>query len=126
MSAGTGEYFSSLQFHAEIVEVEIGGVAIYRPFGEFGRAKSYCHLYGAQGRTTGVLLTPCHEEFRGSRSDYVRQQTIQMVSSIVDLHQKGKEDDDSLFFGRRVTRCVEVLPTIPHSVLDTSAVDKPG
>ncbi|GFV89887.1 hypothetical protein TNCV_4691161 [Trichonephila clavipes] len=37
-------------FHAEIVEVEIGGVAIYRPFGEFCRAKSYCHLYGAQGQ----------------------------------------------------------------------------
>ncbi|GFV43817.1 hypothetical protein TNCV_1658621 [Trichonephila clavipes] len=37
-------------FHAEIMEVEIGGVAIYRPFGEFRRAKSYCHLYGAQGQ----------------------------------------------------------------------------
>ncbi|GFV41198.1 hypothetical protein TNCV_2979521 [Trichonephila clavipes] len=34
----------------EIVEVEIGGVAIYHPFGEFRRAKSYCHLYGAQGQ----------------------------------------------------------------------------
>ncbi|GFU79314.1 hypothetical protein TNCV_2138371 [Trichonephila clavipes] len=47
---GTGEYFPPLQFHAEIVEVEIGGVAIYRPLGEFCRAKSYCHLYGAQGQ----------------------------------------------------------------------------
>ncbi|GFT71606.1 hypothetical protein TNCV_3020831 [Trichonephila clavipes] len=37
-------------FIVEIVEVEIGGVAIYRPFGEFRRAKSYCHLYGAQGQ----------------------------------------------------------------------------
>ncbi|GFX58917.1 hypothetical protein TNCV_806211 [Trichonephila clavipes] len=26
-----------------------GGVAIYCPFGEFHRANSYCHLYGAQG-----------------------------------------------------------------------------
>ncbi|GFX15978.1 hypothetical protein TNCV_522851 [Trichonephila clavipes] len=34
---------------AKIVEVEIGGVAIYRPFGEFRRANSYCHLYSAQG-----------------------------------------------------------------------------
>ncbi|GFV53706.1 hypothetical protein TNCV_2092091 [Trichonephila clavipes] len=25
-----------------------GRVAIYRPFGEFRRAKSYCHLHGAQ------------------------------------------------------------------------------
>ncbi|GFV23976.1 hypothetical protein TNCV_207271 [Trichonephila clavipes] len=33
----------------KIVEVEIGGVAVYRPFGEFRRANSYCHLHGAQG-----------------------------------------------------------------------------
>ncbi|GFV11376.1 uncharacterized protein TNCV_3923251 [Trichonephila clavipes] len=36
----TGEYFSLFQFLAKIVEVEIGGVAIYCPFGEFLRAKS--------------------------------------------------------------------------------------
>ncbi|GFY06664.1 uncharacterized protein TNCV_3525201 [Trichonephila clavipes] len=46
---GTGEYFPPIQFHGKIVEVEIGGDAIYRRFGEFHRAKSYCHLYGAQG-----------------------------------------------------------------------------
>ncbi|GFU38866.1 hypothetical protein TNCV_3539911 [Trichonephila clavipes] len=34
--------------HGEIAEVEIGGVAINRSFGEFRRANSYCHLYGAQ------------------------------------------------------------------------------
>ncbi|GFU76978.1 hypothetical protein TNCV_4521341 [Trichonephila clavipes] len=39
---------STRGFQAVIVEVEIGGGAIYRPFGEFRRAKSYCHLYGAQ------------------------------------------------------------------------------
>ncbi|GFW92787.1 uncharacterized protein TNCV_1735801 [Trichonephila clavipes] len=47
---GTGEYFPPLQFHAKIVEVEIGGVAIYCSFGEFRRANSYCKLYGAQGQ----------------------------------------------------------------------------
>ncbi|GFT10613.1 hypothetical protein TNCV_1943511 [Trichonephila clavipes] len=36
--------------HAEIVEMEIGGVTIYHPFGESRRAKSYCHLYVAQGQ----------------------------------------------------------------------------
>ncbi|GFW85981.1 uncharacterized protein TNCV_1967891 [Trichonephila clavipes] len=48
---GTGEYFPPLQSHgkSKIVEVEIGAVTIYRPFGEFRRANSYCHLYGAQG-----------------------------------------------------------------------------
>ncbi|GFX81689.1 hypothetical protein TNCV_4645271 [Trichonephila clavipes] len=56
-SAGTLEYFPPLQFDEEIVEVEINGVAIYRPFGEFRRAKSYCRLCGAQP-TTGVHLSP--------------------------------------------------------------------
>ncbi|GFS52545.1 uncharacterized protein TNCV_4851891 [Trichonephila clavipes] len=41
--------FPSPSVHAEIM-VEIGGVTIYRPFREFHRAKSYCHLYGAQGQ----------------------------------------------------------------------------
>ncbi|GFX00774.1 hypothetical protein TNCV_4577411 [Trichonephila clavipes] len=55
LATGVKEYSSTVQrrlteFHAEIVEVEIGGVAIYRLFGEFRRAKSYCHLYGAQGQ----------------------------------------------------------------------------
>ncbi|GFV08465.1 hypothetical protein TNCV_2936811 [Trichonephila clavipes] len=33
-----------------------GRVAIYRPFGEFRRAKSYCHLYGVQGQRQAYLL----------------------------------------------------------------------
>ncbi|GFV96326.1 uncharacterized protein TNCV_2869051 [Trichonephila clavipes] len=44
------EEFQLEHSHAEIVVVEIGGVAIYRLFEEFRRAKSYCHLYGAQGQ----------------------------------------------------------------------------
>ncbi|GFV43303.1 uncharacterized protein TNCV_10011 [Trichonephila clavipes] len=51
-----------------------GRVAIYRPFGEFRRAKSYFHLYGAQGQANDRRTScPCHDEFRGPRSDYVRQ-----------------------------------------------------
>ncbi|GFW50894.1 hypothetical protein TNCV_3591761 [Trichonephila clavipes] len=38
------------EFKSEIVEVEIGGVAIYRPSGEFRRAKSHYHLFGAEGQ----------------------------------------------------------------------------
>ncbi|GFX60719.1 uncharacterized protein TNCV_4976951 [Trichonephila clavipes] len=45
---GTGEYFPPLQLHAKIAKVEIAGVTIYHPFGEFRRANSYCHLHGAQ------------------------------------------------------------------------------
>ncbi|GFV28921.1 hypothetical protein TNCV_3486631 [Trichonephila clavipes] len=52
-------------FHAEIVEVEIGGVAIYRPFGEFRRAKSSCHLYGAQGQRQAYLLPHATINFVG-------------------------------------------------------------
>ncbi|GFU32450.1 hypothetical protein TNCV_3720751 [Trichonephila clavipes] len=55
------------------MEVEKGGVAIYRPFGEFRRANSYCSPVRWVRPTTGVLLVPCNEEFRGPRSDYVRQ-----------------------------------------------------
>ncbi|GFY03377.1 uncharacterized protein TNCV_1173351 [Trichonephila clavipes] len=35
-----GEYFPPLQSHDKIEKVEIGGIAIYRPFGEFRRANS--------------------------------------------------------------------------------------
>ncbi|GFT11486.1 uncharacterized protein TNCV_2523061 [Trichonephila clavipes] len=56
-SAGTGEYFPQLQFTCK----NCGGgdicrVAIYRHFGEFRQAKSYCHLYGAQGQRQAYLL----------------------------------------------------------------------
>ncbi|GFX80196.1 uncharacterized protein TNCV_2642121 [Trichonephila clavipes] len=39
--------FSSMH---KFVELEVGGVAIYRHFGEFRRPKSNCQLYGAQGQ----------------------------------------------------------------------------
>ncbi|GFV17911.1 uncharacterized protein TNCV_2770801 [Trichonephila clavipes] len=45
----TGEYFPPIQLHGKIVEVEISCGAIYRPFREFLRAKTYCHMYGVQG-----------------------------------------------------------------------------
>ncbi|GFX39879.1 hypothetical protein TNCV_2646421 [Trichonephila clavipes] len=55
-SAGTGEYFPPLQFPCRNCGGEDrGGVAIYRPFEEFYRAKSYCHLYGAQGQRQAYL-----------------------------------------------------------------------
>ncbi|GFV42134.1 uncharacterized protein TNCV_3544611 [Trichonephila clavipes] len=45
---GNGEYFPPIQSDGKIVEVEIGGGAINRSFGEFLRAETYFHLYGAQ------------------------------------------------------------------------------
>ncbi|GFX25640.1 hypothetical protein TNCV_2082751 [Trichonephila clavipes] len=56
-SAGTGEYFPPLQFTCRNCGGgDRGRVAIYRPFGEFRRAKSHCHLYGAQGQRQAYLL----------------------------------------------------------------------
>ncbi|GFW82882.1 hypothetical protein TNCV_3494521 [Trichonephila clavipes] len=69
-----------ISFHAEIVKVEIGGVAIYRHFGEFRRAKSYCHLYGDQGQRQ-AYIAPFHDEFRGPRSDYVRQVALETTTT---------------------------------------------
>ncbi|GFW72850.1 uncharacterized protein TNCV_1266931 [Trichonephila clavipes] len=47
---GTGEYFPPLQSHAKIVEVEIGGVAVYRPFGNFAELiRTVICMHGAQG-----------------------------------------------------------------------------
>ncbi|GFU72220.1 hypothetical protein TNCV_625701 [Trichonephila clavipes] len=34
---GTGDYFPPIQSHGKIVEVEIGGGVIYRPFSELKR-----------------------------------------------------------------------------------------
>ncbi|GFX01312.1 hypothetical protein TNCV_3729811 [Trichonephila clavipes] len=31
--------------------------------------------------TTGVLLAPCHDEFRGPRSDYVRQVALETAAN---------------------------------------------
>ncbi|GFV07706.1 uncharacterized protein TNCV_4942081 [Trichonephila clavipes] len=50
-----------------------GRVAIYRPFGEVSLSLNRtvtCMVLKANDRRTSC---PCHDEFRGSRSDYVRQ-----------------------------------------------------
>ncbi|GFT40365.1 hypothetical protein TNCV_3115451 [Trichonephila clavipes] len=60
-------------FKAEIVEVEKSDVTIYRPFGEFCRAKIVLSPVWCSRPMTGVPLATCHDEFRGPRSDYIRQ-----------------------------------------------------
>ncbi|GFV62783.1 uncharacterized protein TNCV_2316961 [Trichonephila clavipes] len=50
-----------------------GRVAIYRPFGEVSLSLNRtvtCLVLKANDRRTSC---PCHDEFRGPRSDYVRQ-----------------------------------------------------
>ncbi|GFW47868.1 hypothetical protein TNCV_2400551 [Trichonephila clavipes] len=79
--------------HGKIVEVEIGDVVVYHPFGKFCRANSYCHLYGAQG--LGVLLDPCHDEFRGPGSDCVRQVALSTTTTTqIGLISLGPDIED--------------------------------
>ncbi|GFX86932.1 hypothetical protein TNCV_2124791 [Trichonephila clavipes] len=49
MPDATKYHQSTHESHGKIVDMEIGGVTVYRPFGKFCRANSYCPLYGAQG-----------------------------------------------------------------------------
>ncbi|GFX74699.1 uncharacterized protein TNCV_3121291 [Trichonephila clavipes] len=61
-----------------------GRVAIYRPFGEVSLSLNRtvtCMVLKANDRRTSC---PCHDEFRGPRSDYVRQ-PIDMTPS--DTHK---------------------------------------
>ncbi|GFV22360.1 uncharacterized protein TNCV_3924201 [Trichonephila clavipes] len=73
-SAGTGEYFPPLQFTCRNCGGgDRGRVAIYRPFGEVSLSLNRtvtCMVLKANDRRTSC---PCHDEFRGPRTDYVRQ-----------------------------------------------------
>ncbi|GFY33231.1 uncharacterized protein TNCV_1240811 [Trichonephila clavipes] len=73
-SAGTEEYFPPLQFTCRNCGGgDRGRVAIYRPFGEVSLSLNRivtCMVLKANDRRTSC---PCHDEFRGPRSDYVRQ-----------------------------------------------------
>ncbi|GFT99519.1 hypothetical protein TNCV_3239591 [Trichonephila clavipes] len=71
------------KFNAEILKVEIGGVAIYRPFGEFLRAKSYYHLYDAKGQRQAYFLPLATMNFVG-----LDLTTSDRFSSCCDLEGK--------------------------------------
>ncbi|GFU56132.1 uncharacterized protein TNCV_711941 [Trichonephila clavipes] len=63
-----------------------GRVAIYRPFGEVSLSLNRtvtCMVLKANDRRTSC---PCHDEFRGPRSDYVRQ--TQMLSQISNFDRE--------------------------------------
>ncbi|GFY28839.1 uncharacterized protein TNCV_4719721 [Trichonephila clavipes] len=70
----TGEYFPPLQYTCRNCGGgDRGRVAIYRPFGEVSLSLNRtvtCMVLKANDRRTSC---PCHDEFRGPRSDYVRQ-----------------------------------------------------
>ncbi|GFX77808.1 hypothetical protein TNCV_1107251 [Trichonephila clavipes] len=65
-------------FYAKIVE--IGGVAIYRPLGNFTELKRTVTSVWCSRPTIGELLAPCHDEFRGPRSDCSRQVALETTT----------------------------------------------
>ncbi|GFU17819.1 uncharacterized protein TNCV_3335401 [Trichonephila clavipes] len=59
-----------------------GRVAIYRPFGEVSLSLNRtvtCMVLKANDRRTSC---PCHDEFRGPRSDYVRQSWLEIYVNL--------------------------------------------
>ncbi|GFX21877.1 hypothetical protein TNCV_2311551 [Trichonephila clavipes] len=68
-------------FHAEIVEVEIEvvspSIVLSGNFAELNRTVT-CMVLKANDRRTSC---PCHDEFRGPRSDYVRQVALENNNS---------------------------------------------
>ncbi|GFX90497.1 sushi, von Willebrand factor type A, EGF and pentraxin domain-containing protein 1 [Trichonephila clavipes] len=63
-----------------------GRVAIYRPFGEVSLSLNRtvtCMVLKANDRRTSC---PCHDEFRGPRSDYVRQDDVKDGFAREDEH----------------------------------------
>ncbi|GFV65639.1 uncharacterized protein TNCV_1051301 [Trichonephila clavipes] len=71
-----------------------GRVAIYRPFGEVSLSLNRtvtCMVLKANDRRTSC---PCHDEFRGPRSDYVRQ--LWELSEIMISRIKCADGSDSV------------------------------
>ncbi|GFU14586.1 uncharacterized protein TNCV_406431 [Trichonephila clavipes] len=61
-----------------------GRVAIYRPFGEVSLSLNRtvtCMVLKANDRRTSC---PCHDEFRGPRSDYVKQVALATTTTTLD------------------------------------------
>ncbi|GFU11422.1 uncharacterized protein TNCV_4041211 [Trichonephila clavipes] len=65
-----------------------GRVAIYRPFGEVSLSLNRtvtCMVLKANDRRTSC---PCHDEFRGPRSDYVRQVALATTTFLFQRSDK--------------------------------------
>ncbi|GFW92745.1 uncharacterized protein TNCV_1735381 [Trichonephila clavipes] len=95
-----------------------GRVAIYRPFGEVSLSLNRtvtCMVLKANDRRTSC---PCHDEFRGPRSDYVRQHytiekeaiKIYVCSYGVEINAENKAKNIGARFSR--TKSVTAAVTI--------------
>ncbi|GFS82449.1 hypothetical protein TNCV_4777601 [Trichonephila clavipes] len=95
--ASRGSHMPEIIFkilHAEIVEVEIEVVSpSIVPSGNFAELNStvICMVLKANDRRTSC---PCHDEFRGPRSDYVRQELT--FYELIEIHKQDIEDLESV------------------------------
>ncbi|GFX05841.1 uncharacterized protein TNCV_1662801 [Trichonephila clavipes] len=89
-----------------------GRVAIYRPFGEVSLSLNRtvtCMVLKANDRRTSC---PCHDEFRGPRSDYVRQEQ-QHINRTENILLKGRTTSG------RLTGLIAALHAIPYVLEDS-------
>ncbi|GFX92136.1 uncharacterized protein TNCV_1740561 [Trichonephila clavipes] len=91
---GTGEYFPPLQLHTKVVKVEIGGVAINRPCGEFRRAKSYCHLCQVIYSQFGLAI---HQNDHQARRRFVEWAQNE-IAVVPDFHKRILFSDEAHFW----------------------------
>ncbi|GFU42795.1 hypothetical protein TNCV_3139801 [Trichonephila clavipes] len=87
--------------HAEIVEVEIEvvspSIVLSGNFAELNRTVT-CMVLKANDRRTSC---PCHDEFRGPRSDYVRQVASENNNKKIlcsSLNKRLNSDDEAHFW----------------------------
>ncbi|GFV78375.1 uncharacterized protein TNCV_95321 [Trichonephila clavipes] len=76
-----------------------GRVAIYRPFGEVSLSLNRtvtCMVLKANDRRTSC---PCHDEFRGPRSDYVRQVALATTTTQHIVRRKKPMFDAEIIVG---------------------------
>ncbi|GFX67269.1 uncharacterized protein TNCV_775261 [Trichonephila clavipes] len=85
-SARTGEYFPPLQLTCRNCGGgDRGRVAIYRPFEELRRAKIALSPVWCSRANDRRTSCPCHDEFRGPRSDCVRRVASENNNNIYTL-----------------------------------------
>ncbi|GFT37236.1 uncharacterized protein TNCV_1126851 [Trichonephila clavipes] len=94
-SAETGEYFPPLQFTCRNCGGgDRGRVAIYRPFGEFRRAKSYCHLCQVIYSQFGLAI---HQNDHQARRRFVEWAQNE-IAVLPDFHKRILFSDEAHFW----------------------------
>ncbi|GFY11084.1 hypothetical protein TNCV_4470701 [Trichonephila clavipes] len=81
-------------FHVEIGKEESGGVAIYRPFGEVRRTKSYCHLCQVIYSQFGLAI---HQNDHQARRRFVEWAQNE-IAVVPDFHKRILFNDEAHFW----------------------------